>query len=142
MRHLNHSRKLSRHSSHVRCLIANMLKSLIINERIETTLPKAKLLRKYADRMVTLAKKNTLASRRQAIGQMMVSFNYLTSKEARAAKEGSTHAFNDDRKVINKLFSELGVRFSGRNGGYTRIIKGDHRVGDNAEMCIIEYLAE
>lgn len=142
MRHFNHKRKLSRSSSHGRCLIANMLKSLIVNERIETTLPKAKLLRIYADRMVTLAKKNTLSSRRRAIAQMMVNFNHLNSKEARAAKKGDESVLNDDRKVINKLFGELGVRFAQRNGGYTRIIKGDHRVGDNAALCIIEYLVD
>lgn len=122
--------------------MANMLKSLIIHERIQTTLPKAKLLRRYAERMVTLAKKNTLASRRQAIGQMMVSFNQLTSKEARLAKKGNDSAFNDDRKVINKLFDILGLRFADRNGGYTRIIRNDNRVGDNASTCFIEYLAE
>jgi large subunit ribosomal protein L17 len=142
MRHLKDNRKLSRSSSHVRCLMANMVKSLIIKERIQTTLPKAKLLRRYAERMVTLAKKNTLASRRQAIGQMMVSFNPLTSKEARSAKKGSDSAFNDDRKVIAKLFDILGLRFADRNGGYTRIIKKDNRTGDNASTCIIEYLAE
>lgn len=142
MRHFKDNRKLSRSSSHVRCLMANMLKSLIIHERIQTTLPKAKLLRRYAERMVTLAKKNTLASRRQAIGQMMVSFNQLTSKEARLAKKGNDSAFNDDRKVINKLFDILGLRFADRNGGYTRIIRNDNRVGDNASTCFIEYLAE
>ncbi|HEY4831217.1 MAG TPA: 50S ribosomal protein L17 [Waddliaceae bacterium] len=142
MRHFKDNRKLSRSSSHVRCLMANMLKSLIIKERIQTTLPKAKLLRRYAERMVTLAKKNTLASRRQAIGQMMVTFNQLTSKEARSAKKGNDNVFNDDRKVIAKLFDVLGLRFSDRNGGYTRIIKSDNRVGDNASTCIIEYLAE
>ncbi len=67
MRHLNNTCKLNRTSSHRRCMFANMLKSLITHERIETTLPKAKALRRYADRMITLAKKNTLTSRRQAI---------------------------------------------------------------------------
>src|SRR5436309_7625197 len=70
--------------------------------------PKAKLLRKYADRMITLAKKNTLASRRQAIGQMMVRFNYLTSKEARAAKEGSTQ----DRKSTRLNSSHVKISYA------------------------------
>jgi large subunit ribosomal protein L17 len=122
-------------------MFANMLKSLITNERIETTVPKAKALRRYADRMITLAKKNTLAARRQAIAELMIRYNKLTPKEQRAAKEGNTYAYNDDRLVIAKLF-ELGNRFAQRQGGYTRIIKQGHRVGDNAQTCIIEYLAD
>ncbi len=142
MRHLKDRRKLNRTTSHRRCLMANMLKSLILNERIQTTIPKAKLLRRYADRMITLAKKGSLASRRRAIAQMMIRYNTLTPKEARAAKEGDTSSFNDDRLVIEKLFNTLGPRFSSRNGGYTRIIRGHKRVGDNAQTCFIEYLAD
>lgn len=140
MRHRKKTFKLGRTSSHRRCMMANMLKSLIINERIETTVPKAKLLRSYADKMVTLAKKGDLASRRRAIAKMMIQYNSLTTKEARAARNGDTSAYNDDRNVIGKLFGDLGPRFSTRNGGFTRIIKGAHRVGDNAQTCIIEYL--
>jgi large subunit ribosomal protein L17 len=140
MRHLNQTCKLNRTTSHRRCMFANMLKSLITKERIHTTVPKAKALRRYADRMITLAKKNTLASRRQAIAELMIRFNTLTPKEQRAAKEGNTQAYNDDRLVIAKLFDDLGNRFSQRNGGYTRIIKQGYRVGDNAQTCIIEYL--
>jgi large subunit ribosomal protein L17 len=123
-------------------MFANMLKSLIENERIETTVPKAKALRRYADRMVTLAKKNTLASRREAISQMMIRYNTLTDKEARAARGGDKDSYNTDRIVIDKLFSQLGTRFASRNGGYTRIIKSRRRVGDNAQTCVIEYLSE
>lgn len=141
MRHLNQTCKLNRTGSHRRCMFANMLKSLIFNGRIETTVPKAKALRRYADKMVTLAKKNTLHSRRQAIAELMIRYNTLTPKEQRAAKSGDKSAFNDDRFVIEKLF-ELGSRFAERAGGYTRIIKQGHRVGDNAQICTIEYLAE
>ena len=73
-------------------MIANMLKSLVTHERIETTLPKAKALRRYADRLITLAKKDNLAARRQAIAQMMIRFNALTDKEERAARAGDTSA--------------------------------------------------
>lgn len=142
MRHLKDTCKLNRTSSHRRCMFANMLKSLISNGRIETTVPKAKALRRYADRMVTLAKKNTLASRREAIGQMMITFNQLTSKEQREARNGDTSSYNTDRIVIDKLFQVLGTRFATRNGGYTRIIKSRRRIGDNAQTCIIEYLTE
>lgn len=121
-------------------MFANMLKSLIVHGRIETTLPKAKALRRYADKMVTLAKKNTLADRRRAIAELMVRYNPLTPKEARLAKSGDTSAFNTDRRVIDILFGEIGTRFASRQGGYTRIVKSDKRVGDNAQNCIIEFL--
>jgi large subunit ribosomal protein L17 len=140
MRHKKNTCKLNRTTSHRRCLFANMLKSLIINGRIETTVPKAKALRSQADQMITLAKRNTLASRRRAIADMMIIFNSLSDKEERAARSGNTNAYNDDRLVINKLFSELGPRYTARNGGYTRIIRTGRRIGDNAETCIIEYI--
>lgn len=142
MRHLNDGKKLGRTSSHRRCLMANMVKSLIDNERLTTTLPKAKQLRRYAEKMVTLAKKNTLATKRRAIAEMMIQFNKLTPKEMRAAKNGDTSSYNGDRKVIDKLFSILGPRFKERQGGYTRIVKLDCRKGDKAKLCVIEYLPE
>lgn len=141
MRHAKRTFKIGRTSSHRRCMIANMLKSLIEHGRIETTVVKAKELRRHADKMVTLAKKNTLASRRQAIAYMMISYNALTPKEARAAKKGDTSAYNTDRQVIGTLFGELAQRFAARQGGYTRIIKKGNRVGDSAPTCIIEYIA-
>lgn len=142
MRHLNQTCKLNRTTSHRRCMFANMLKSLITKGRIETTVQKAKALRRYADKMVTLAKRNTLASRRKAISEMMIRYNTLTPKEQRAARQGDTSAYNDDRFVIDTLFGQLGPRFAQRQGGYTRIIRQGNRVGDNAEICTIEYLAE
>lgn len=142
MRHLNQTCKLNRTTSHRRCMFANMLKSLITHGRIKTTVTKAKALRRYADQMVTLAKKNTLSTRRKAIAELMITFNALTPKERRLAKEGQTHMYNDDRLVIEKLFGEIGTRFANRAGGYTRIIKQENRVGDNAQTCVIEYLSE
>lgn len=140
MRHLKNTCKLNRTSSHRRCMFANMLKSLIQYGRIETTVPKAKALRRHADHMITLAKQNTLASRRRAIAELMIQYNQLTEQEKRAAKGGSTAGYNGDRQVINHLFGELGPRFASRQGGYTRIIKSAHRIGDNAQTCFIEYL--
>lgn len=143
MRHLKDTCKLNRTSSHRRCLFANMLKSLIEHGRIETTVPKAKALRRYADKMITLAKKNTLSAKRQAIAELMIRFNPLTDKEARAARKGETHSFNGDRQVIEHLFGVLGPRFAARQGGYTRIIKtATSRKGDGSQLCLIEYLAE
>jgi large subunit ribosomal protein L17 len=118
-----------------------MLKALILNGRIETTIVKAKELRRHADKMITMAKKDSLASRRNAIAALMVSFNPLTPKEARAVREqNDTSSYNGDRLVINKLY-ELKERFVTREGGYTRIMRLPTRVGDNAQMCIIEYLS-
>lgn len=142
MRHQKDTFKIGRTASHRRCLVANMLKSLIAHGRIETTERKAKELKRHADRMVTLAKKNTLASRRKAIAELMIRYNSLTPKEARAAKQGSKEHYNIDRQVIGILFGELSQRFATRQGGYTRIIKKDFRVGDNAPTCFIEYLAQ
>ncbi len=140
MRHGNHTFKVGRTGSHRRAMLSNMMKSLIENERIVTTVPKAKELRRHAEKMITLAKDNTLASKRRAIAQLKVAFNPLTSKEARTAKKGEKDSFSRDRLVIEKLFGELRERFSTRNGGYTRIIRKDDRIGDNAPTCYIEYL--
>jgi large subunit ribosomal protein L17 len=123
-------------------MIANMLKSLIEHERIETTITKAKELRRHADYLITLAKKNTLATKRRAIADLMIRYNTLTPKDQRAVKKGSLNSYNADRLVINKLFQVLGARFVSRQGGYTRIVKNDFRVGDNAATCFIEYLQQ
>ncbi|MCB1180619.1 MAG: 50S ribosomal protein L17 [Chlamydiia bacterium] len=139
MRHRKSTFKLGRTTSHRRCLIANLLKSLIEHEKIETSVAKAKELRRHADRMITLAKKNTLASRRNAIAKLMIRYNHLSSKEARKSKEMNQRYFNNDRVVVSKLFDELGPRFLARSGGYTRIIKSRDRHGDQAPMCIIEF---
>ncbi len=140
MRHGKHTFKVGRTGSHRRAMIANMLKSLVESERIETTVVKAKELRRHADRLITMAKKNTLAAKRNAISQMRVSFNPLTTKDARKAKAGDKGSYTKDRLVIDKLFGELRARFEGRKGGYTRIIRLSDRVGDNAPTCYIEYL--
>lgn len=139
MRHCKDTFKVGRNTGHRRSLIANMLKSLIIHGRIETSVTKAKELRRHADRMITLAKKNTLASKRVAIAKLRVNFNPLSSKEARAAKKEDKSAFNDDRVVIGKL-DELGARFQARQGGYTRIIRTRVRVGDSSDMCLLEFV--
>lgn len=143
MRHTKHTFKLGRTGAHNRCMLANLLKSLVENGKIETTVTKAKELRRHADRMVTLAKKNTLASRRAVIARLMIRYNPLTPKEARDVKKsGDLSSYNTDRKVVKKLFGEIRERFASRSGGYTRIVKKDLRVGDGAPMCYIEYLKD
>ncbi len=140
MRHGKRTFKVGRTGSHRRAMLSNMLKALIEHERIETTVVKAKELRRHAEKMITQAKKNTLAAKRNAISALRVAFNPLTTKEARAAKGGDTSSYSRERGVINKLFGELRERYSARNGGYTRIIRKHDRIGDNAPTCYIEYL--
>ena len=118
MRHLNAGRKLNRTSAHRKALFKNMVLALIRHERITTTDPKAKELRRVADRMVTLGKQNDLAARRRA-------FAALQSHEA-----------------VKKLFDEIAPRFKERNGGYTRVIKFGHRRGDAAMLSVIEFTGQ
>ncbi|MEI6243139.1 MAG: 50S ribosomal protein L17 [Chlamydiota bacterium] len=140
MRHAKHTFKIGRTSSHRRCMIANMLKSLVDHERIQTTVTKAKELKRHADKLITLAKKNTLASRRIAIARLQITYNALSPKEAKAVKTGDLSSYNTDRRVIKKLFDVLKDRYATRNGGYTRVIRKGNRVGDNAPQCYIEYI--
>jgi large subunit ribosomal protein L17 len=133
MRHRKRTDKLSRTSSHRQAMIVNMLKSLIEHGRIETTLAKAKVLRRHADHMVTLAKDPSLASRRRAVAALRIRYNKLTPQDQKP---------NVDRTVIEKLYSVLGPRFANRNGGYTRLVRLGQRVGDASMRCAIEYIAE
>ena len=111
-------RKLGRPTKHRRAMLRNLATSLIQFERIKTTVPRAKELRRVADQMVTLAKRgeDDLHARRQALA-------YLTTKDA-----------------VSKLFSELGPRYTERNGGYTRVLRIGNRKGDCAPMATIEYV--
>jgi large subunit ribosomal protein L17 len=116
MRHANDHRKLGRSPSHRKALLKNLMNSLVLSERIETTVPKAKELRPLADKLITLGKRGTLHARRRA-------FSILSSKDS-----------------TDKLFDALSARFAARDGGYTRIVRIGFRPGDGAEMAIIEYL--
>lgn len=114
--------RLRRNSDQRKALLRDLVTDIIINERIVTTEAKAKELKKLADKMITLAKEGTLASRRQAAET--VRFDDV--------KEG--------QNALQKLFSELGPRYQDRKGGYTRIIKTVPRRGDAAAMAIIEFV--
>ncbi|HEY7856131.1 MAG TPA: 50S ribosomal protein L17 [Terriglobales bacterium] len=116
MRHLNAGTKLGRNTSHRRALLRNLVTSLVLEERIQTTIPKAKAIRPLAERMITLGKRGSLHARRQAA-------SYLLSPQA-----------------VAKLFDSLSARFGDRAGGYTRIVKTGFRQGDNAAMAYIEFL--
>jgi large subunit ribosomal protein L17 len=116
MRHLKQGRKLGRTTAHRKALLRNLATALLEHERIITTEPKAKELRRVADRLVTLGKRGNLHARRQAL--QVVQSN----------------------TVVQKLFNELAPRFAGRPGGYTRIQRLGYRPGDAAAMAVIELV--
>ena len=116
MRHHRAGRKLNRTASHRRALFANMAAALIKHEQIVTTLPKAKELRRVADRLITLAKRDNLHSRRLAVARVR------------------------DEVMVKKLFDILGPRYAERSGGYTRVLRAGYRHGDSAPMAVIEFI--
>jgi len=118
MRHRAKGRQLSRTSSHRRALLNNMASSLFAHERVVTTEAKAKELRPFAERLITLARRGDLHARR------------LVERRIK------------DRETLAKLFAEIGPRFAARPGGYTRILKLGHREGDGADIARIELLNE
>ena len=116
MRHGKSGRKLNRTSSHRKAILGNMAAALIKHEQIITTLPKAKELRPFVEKLVTLGKKGGLSARRQASAQL------------------------PEEKWAAKLFETLGPRYADRAGGYTRVMKAGFRYGDNAPMAVIEFV--
>jgi large subunit ribosomal protein L17 len=117
VRHRKKGRQLGRQTKHRHALFRSLVTSLLEHERIETTEAKAKEIRGFTDRMITLGKQGDLPARRRALG-------FLRSKE-----------------VVSKLFSDVAGRFHDRNGGYTRLIKTRRRVGDAARLVVIELVA-
>lgn len=116
MRHGKFGRKLGRTTEHRSSMLSNMAASLLLHEQITTTLPKAKEVRRVAERMITLGKKGGLHARRQAI------------------------AFLKDEDVVSKLFGTLAERYKARAGGYTRVLKAGFRYGDSAAMAVVELI--
>ena len=117
MRHKISGRKLNRTSSHRKATFRNLSVALIKHEQIQTTLPKAKELRGFVDRLITLGKRGGLHARRQALSRL-----------------------NNDVIITQKLFSVLAERYVDRKGGYTRVLKAGFRYGDSAPMAIIELV--
>ena len=116
MRHLNKGRKLNRTSSHRKALFSNLASSLVMHKKIITTEQKGKELRRFAERLVTYAKKDSLHGRRLILKNIKGKLN---------------------KKIANILIHDIAPNYSERNGGYTRIIKLANRKNDNADMCII-----
>ena len=116
MRHGNSNRKLNRTHEHRKAMFANMVCSLIEHEQIQTTLPKAKELKKIIDKYITLGKKGSLHSRRMAISRLR------------------------QNSAVTKLFEILAPRYKKRNGGYSRVLKAGFRYGDAAPLAVIELI--
>ena len=116
MRHGKSGRKLNRTASHRKAMFANMAASLILHEQIATTLPKAKDLRPFVEKLVTLAKRGDLHARRQAMSKLR------------------------DLGMVRKLFDTIGPRYQERAGGYTRVLKAGFRYGDSAPLAVIEFV--
>lgn len=116
MRHRIAQRKLNRTRAHRKALLANLANAIIKHEQISTTLPKAKELKPYVEKLITLGKKGTLHARRRAISIL------------------------GDNEIVKKLFDVLADRYETRNGGYVRILKNGFRYGDVAPMAIIEFV--
>ena len=116
MRHNRDDKRLSRTSGHLRCMMANLTNDLLSNGKIRTTTPKAKMLRRYAEKMITLGRSGDLSSRRRAM------------------------AFMRNKSIVTTLFNDIGPRYKTRNGGYTRILKVGVRPGDCSPMSIIELV--
>ena len=120
MRHLKRGRKLNRTRSHRLAMLSNMASSLVFYKRIRTTLPKAKTLSPFVERLVTYSKHNDKLHGRRLILSKIIGKN--------------------SKQVANVLMDEIGPQYTTRDGGYTRIIKLDNRKNDNAKMCIIEFV--
>ena len=130
MRHKVAGRRLSRTSEHRLAMRRNLVASLFEHETISTTIEKAKEVKSFAEKLITLAKKGTLAARRRAIA-LLGNRDIITLEDGSALKKGT---------VIGKLFSEIGPRYLDRPGGYVRIIKLGNRQGDNAPMAMVELV--
>ena len=127
MRHLKSGRKLGVNPSHRKAMMRSMALALIERDQIQTTPARAKQLRTLSERLVTLAKRDKLHSRRRIV-------RLLGSTETKVIGQ------NRVRLALKKLYSDLVPRFKDRNGGYTQIVRGHRRPGDNAETCIMRYV--
>jgi large subunit ribosomal protein L17 len=131
MRHRVAGRQLSRTKEHRLAMRRNLVASLIQHETISTTIEKAKEVKPFAEKLITLAKKGTLAARRRAIA-LLGNRNIVDYEDGRAVKTGT---------IIGKLFSELGPRYLDRPGGYTRIIRLSlRRLGDNGQLVLLQLI--
>ena len=134
MRHRKRGRKLGRTASHRKALFRNQATALFEHEHIRTTLPKCKELRRVAEKLITLAKRGDLPARRQAAKMLYgTNLHYIP-------RRGEEVSSLDKHAILRKLFDDIGPRYQDRSGGYTRIIRGELRKGDGAQMGYIQLV--
>jgi large subunit ribosomal protein L17 len=138
MRHRKHTTRLGRDSAHRQAMLINLSKELIIRKRVVTTVQKAKQVKKVFEPIITLSKVDCVNNRRKIAQKLRLRNNTLTPKQIKQVKEGDKSCYNTDRKVLTCLYSEFSEKYQDRPGGYTRIVRMSRRIGDNAEMCILE----
>src|SRR3954452_6333378 len=137
MRHMVRGRQLSRNTAHRKSLRRSLVQSLFEHGKIRTTLPKAKEVKAFAEKLITLAREKTLNNRRQVISML---------RDRRLTEENQEFILNERGQpttVVQKLFDEIGPSFADRTGGYTRIIKtSDFRIGDGGDIGVLQLLTE
>ena len=126
MRHLKHTAKLGRNCGHRKALLVNLACSILEHEQVKTTVTRAKEVRILVDKLITLGKAGTPHARRLAAAKMKIN--------TEAGK------LQSKKMVLDKLFADLAQRYATRNGGYTRIVRIGHRIGDAAEACLIQLV--
>ncbi len=143
MRHNVYGRKLGRKTNHRIAMWRNMAVSLFTHGQITTTVPKAKSLRPFVEKLITAAKKGDLASRRRVIAALGGDKPMIVEEDHPDVERNKYGEIIKSPKVVKHLFDEIAPKYADRSGGYTRIIRlGTHRVGDGSDLCVIQLISE
>lgn len=143
MRHRKFGRTLGRKTNHRKAMFRNMANALFTHGQITTTLPKAKALRPFVEKLITAAKKGDLHNRRRVIAQLGGDKWMITDEEADNVERNRYGELRNAPRIVKYLFEEIAPKYAGRDGGYTRIIRlGSNRLGDGADLCVIQLVGE
>lgn len=143
MRHRVYGRKLGRKTNHRKAMFRNMAVALFTHGQITTTVPKAKSLRPFVERLITMAKKGDLHNRRRAISALGGDKNMMVAEDGEGIERNRFGELQKAPKIIKHLFDEIGPRYEDRTGGYTRIIRlGTNRLGDGTDLCVIQLVGQ
>lgn len=143
MRHRVYGRKLGRKTNHRKAMFRNMAVALFTHGQITTTVPKAKSLRPFVERLITMAKKGDLHNRRRAISALGGDKNMMVAEDGEGIERNRFGELQKAPKIVKHLFEEIGPRYEDRNGGYTRIIRlGINRLGDGTDLCVIQLVGQ
>ncbi|MEM6257574.1 MAG: 50S ribosomal protein L17 [Planctomycetota bacterium] len=143
MRHRVYGRKLGRKTNHRKAMFRNMAVALFTHGQITTTVPKAKALRPFVEKLITMAKKGDLHNRRRAISALGGDKNMMVDEDGDGIERNRFGELQKAPKIIKHLFDEIGPRYEDRQGGYTRIIRlGQNRLGDGTDLCVIQLVGE